>query len=79
MRSNAITIAYGVMPVPDDPDWSPGVPNGRLLRDQEFYRCKYVDHVENSIGRAIADFESEAIPWFAQFTTEADLPPSGGG
>jgi len=74
MRSNAITIAYGTMRLPDDVDWSPAVPNARWLRDQEFYRCKYVDHVEKSIGRAIADLESEAIPYFSQFQTADDLP-----
>ena len=45
---------------------------------QEFYRCKYVDHIDGSIGRAVADFESEAIPWFAQFQVVADLPPRRG-
>ncbi|EKK01553.1 hypothetical protein RBSH_03114 [Rhodopirellula baltica SH28] len=79
MRSNAIAIAYGVTSSAEDADESPGIPNARWLNNQEFYRCKYVDHVANSIGRAIADFESEALPWFAQFATEADLPARSGG
>ncbi|PHQ33997.1 hypothetical protein CEE69_16970 [Rhodopirellula bahusiensis] len=78
MRSNTITICYGVMAVPDD-DWTPCVPNARWLRDQESYRCKYVDHVDGSIGRAIADLESEALPWWDGFVTADDLPPARGG
>ena len=78
MRSNTITICYGVMAVPDD-DWTPCVPNGRWLRDQESYRCKYVDHVDASIGRAVSDLESEAIPWWDGFTTADELPPARGG
>ena len=81
MRSNTITICYGVMAVPDD-DWTPCVPcvpNARWLRDQESYRCKYVDHVGDSIGGAAADLESEALPWWDGFGTTADLPPARGG
>jgi len=73
MRSNAISIAYGVLIVPDNQDWSPGIPNARWLRNQEFYRCKYVDHVVKSIGRAADDFLAEAVPWFAEFQTLDDV------
>jgi hypothetical protein len=78
MRSNAVTIAYGVTLAPSDDDWSPGIPNARWLRDQEYYRCKYVEHVDRSIARAVADFESEALPWFDHFQTKADLRGSSG-
>ncbi|ELP32029.1 hypothetical protein [Rhodopirellula baltica] len=74
MRSNAVSIAYGVTAKPDDDDeWTPGVPNARWLNRQESYRSKYVEHVAGSIGRATTDFESEALPWFASIETEGDL------
>jgi len=73
MRSNAIALTYGVMRRPDEPDWEPGIPNARRLNEGEFYRCKYVGHVEHSIGRLVGDFETEAIPYFNQFQTPADL------
>ena len=76
MRSNAITIAYGVLAIPTDEDWTPGIPNTQWLRRQEFYRCKYVDHVQDSISRAMRDFVTEAIPWFDRFKTVDDLPQS---
>ena len=74
MRSNAVTFAYGVLAVPTDDNWTPGIPNAQWLRSQEFYRCKYVDHVRDSIARAMMDFVSEAIPWFEKFQTVDDLP-----
>jgi hypothetical protein len=74
MRSNAITIAYGVLAVPTDDNWIPGIPNGQWLARQEFYRCKNIDHVRDSISRAMADFTTEAIPWFEQFQSVGDLP-----
>ncbi len=74
MRSNAVTFAYGSMAVPAETAWTPGVPNAKWLRNQEFYRCKYVEHVQDSISRAMTDFIAEAIPWFEQFQGVDDLP-----
>ena len=74
MRSNAVAIVYGVAYSSNDDNWTPGLLNARWLRDQTTYNCKYVEHVERSIGRAVVEFESEALPWFAQFNTLADLP-----
>lgn len=76
MRSNAIAFAYGVLAVPTDDSWTPGIPNAQWLRWQECYRCKYVEQVHDSISRAMRDFVTEAIPWFEQFQTVADLPKS---
>ncbi len=73
MRSNAVTFAYGSLAVPTETDWTPGIPNAQWLRGPEFYRCKYVDHVQNSISRAMTDFVAEAIPWFEQFQSVDDL------
>ena len=74
MRSDAITLTYGVKRRPDD--WEPGIPNAnaRRLNEGDFYCCKYVDHVERSIARLVTDFESEAIPYFSQFQSPDDLP-----
>ena len=75
MRSNAICIAYGMSTVPEDGEWNPGLlPEVyRWLNGHEFYRCKYVDQVERSIGRAVADIETEALPWYQQFQSLEDL------
>jgi hypothetical protein len=75
MRSNAICIAYGMSIVPEEGEWQPGLHRDAYnwLNGQEFYRCKYVDHVERSIGRAIADFEKEALQWFERYQTLDDL------
>jgi hypothetical protein len=72
MRSNAITIAYGVSTVPEG-EWSPGLCHAKWLADQNFYTVKYVEHVESSIGKALADFEREALPWFEKFRSSADV------
>ena len=31
MRSNAIAIAYGVLAIPTNEDWTPGIPNAQWL------------------------------------------------
>jgi hypothetical protein len=72
MRSNAITIAYGVSSVPDG-EWSPGLRHAKWLAQQNFYIVKYVEHVESSIGKVLADFEREALPWFEKFRDGADV------
>lgn len=72
MRSNAVTIAYGVSEVPDG-EWSPGLRHAKWLAWQNFYVVKYMEHVESSIGKALADFEREALPWFEKFQNSADV------
>lgn len=75
MRSNAICIAYGMSTVPEEGEWQPSLHRdaNKWLNDQEFYRCKYVDQVERSIGRVVADFEKEALPWYERYQSLDDL------
>jgi len=73
MRSNAITIAYGVSLVPDEGEWAPGLRHAKWLANQNFYTVKYVEQVASSICRALADFETEALPWFDKFCSDSDV------
>jgi hypothetical protein len=73
MRSNAVTIAYGVSLFPEGSPWSPGLRHAQWLADQTFYNVKYEEHVRSSIARALADIEREALPWFGRFKTSADV------
>jgi hypothetical protein len=73
VRSSAITIAYGVSLVPESDTWLPGLRHAKWLADQTFYRVKYVEHVEESIGKALKDFEREALPWFEKFRSGTDV------
>ena len=77
-RSNAITFAYGVAENPFERPWSPGLKAHRWLADQRFYIVKYEDQVEPSVAKTILDFQAEALPWFARFTTVDDLAESQG-
>jgi hypothetical protein len=76
MRSNAITVAYGVSIVPDRDEWSPGLMHACWLADQRFYIVKYESQVDQSICKMLADFEQQAIPWFGRFVTESDVMDS---
>jgi hypothetical protein len=73
MRSNAVTVAYGVSLLPVGEPWSPGLAHARWLDNQAFYNVKYEEHARSSIARAIAAFQREALPWFDRFTNATDV------
>jgi hypothetical protein len=73
MRSNEITIAYGVSLVPGSEPWSPGLAHAHWLDNQAFSNVKYEDHARSSMARAITAFQEEALPWFERFTSTADV------
>lgn len=48
--------------------WPPvGLENGRS------YGCKYAEHIPSSTKKVRSALESEAVPWFEHFHTEADF------
>ena len=63
MRGSAFCVAYGVSAQPATQDWSPGIKKSQWLERQKLYRCKYMEHAENSAKKALAAVESEALPW----------------
>jgi len=73
MRSNAVTIAFGVSLVPEHDPWSPGLCHAQWLDNQTFYNVKYEEHARSSIARALSAFVRDAIPWFGRFSTAADV------
>jgi hypothetical protein len=79
MRSNAVTVAYGVSLPPGDKPWSPGLAQAHWLNNQEFYNVKYEEHARSSIARAIVAFQREALPWFNQFKSAADVQNRAAG
>jgi hypothetical protein len=73
MRSNAVTVAYGVSLPPGENPWSPGLVHSHWLNNQEFFNVKYEEHARSSIARAIVAFQREALPWFGRFKSAADV------
>jgi hypothetical protein len=71
MRSDAFCIAYGVSGVPSEGDeWTPGVKPSCWLgenQSQESFHCRYVEHAERSVDRALVLLSQLALPWFKQF------------
>ena len=63
MRGSAFCVAYGVSVQPDTEDWAPGIKKCKWLQRQKLYRCKYIEHAENSATKAVLAIESEALPW----------------
>ena len=77
MRSNTLTIAYGVSIPPKDGPWSPGLLRARWLNKHEFFNVKSEEHARRSVARALRAFQREALPWFERFASVADIynPP----
>ena len=50
MRSNTLTIAYGVSIPPKDGPWSPGLLRARWLNKHEFFNVKSEEHARRSVA-----------------------------
>lgn len=73
MRGNSVSLAFGVSLVPEQSPWSPGLKHAQWLANQKCYNVKYEEHARSTMADAIADFERDALPWFDQFSTAADV------